>query len=580
MTSDRDSRSQAPGKGPSGPDGKAAKRTAGLPPLPSLKSADRTKAQAPKGPAKEPQPAAGNTPPPALPPLAPRTKPDGKPAEAGQPTAPTSPPSPPGKDAVASSAKPVGTAAKSDATKTGVPAQTDPAKAPAPSQTAQTAQKPNPPASPEAAKPSPAQASLAPTPVASSTGVPVTAPPPATPPKAGPAQTAAPAPVESFRAGPIDLPSQGRLSLFSGFTKISFGLFVLLPLLLSAYYLIAVASDRFAVEVKFAIRSPNGLGSSDLLGLVTAGAAGGSTQSDSYMVIDYLESRQFLEAIVNRVDLPGIYGTSAADPLMRLPADATAEDRVDFLPRVVDATFDSTSQIITVETQAFTPQDAKTMAEAVLEATSAMINDVSEQARRDTVRLAEQELARAEAALKDQRRRVALFRDSEQKINPQATVAAQENVLSRLQIDLANELAEMTNLRKFLGPDSPRIRVLQSRIDSIEIQIAAERSRLGAGGNEGQADGTLNSSITAYEELAVDLDFRQRAYVSALASLESARIEADRQQRYLAAFVLPSLPQAPTYPRIPLTLAMIGAVSFLIWGVLSMFIHILREHLS
>lgn len=394
-----------------------------------------------------------------------------------------------------------------------------------------------------------------------------------------------------FAAGPIDALTPQQERFLSRTTRISFLLAVVLPVIASAFYLFLIAADRYAVEVKFAIRSPAGTQSGDLLGAITGGATSGASQSDSYMVVEYLQSRQFLDELSTRLNIESIYARDDADFLMRLSAGSAKEDQVSYLGRVIHPTFDSTSQIITVESQAFAPEDAYRVAQGVLDTASQMVNRLSEQARQDTLRLAQAEVDRAEAALKAQRAAIAAFRESEQRIDPQQSVAAQENVVASLQSSLATAEAEMRSLRSFLSPDAPSIKVLESRIASIEKQIAAERANLvtereapatGAASDASTppiAAGSLNSAVSLYEALAVDLDFHQQTYVSALASLESARIEADRQQRYLAAVVLPALPEKASYPQHFLTLSLIAAIAFLIWGIVAMLIHVIREHL-
>lgn len=402
---------------------------------------------------------------------------------------------------------------------------------------------------------------------------------PVPPPQFGMSQ-AAPA----FYSGPIELQTAQSRRLFGKVTLATFVLVVLLPLALAAVYFFQYASDRFAVEVKFAIRSPTDIATPDLLGLVSGAASSGSTQSDSYMVIDYLESRQFLDDLGTRVDLKAIYATDKADVLTRLDPEATKEEQVDFLPSVLSADYASTSQIITVEVQAFTAEHAKEMAQAVIATTSSLVNIVSERAREDTVRLAETELARAEDALKAQRALIASFRETEQKIDPTSSVTAQESVLAQLQSELARILTEKSSLREFLSEDAPSVRVLQSQIVSIQRQIEAERGQIGAGSVKGDGtpkpDENLTDAVARYEALTVDLEFRQRAYLSALASVEAARLEAVRQQRYVATFVLPSLPEEAKYPEVLLDLLLIGVIAFLIWGVLTMFVKIVREHVS
>jgi len=397
--------------------------------------------------------------------------------------------------------------------------------------------------------------------------------------------TAASDPAEPiFAAGPVDLLTPQEERFFSRTTRWSFLALVLLPVLLWGFYLLALATDRYAVEVKFAVRSPTSLPTTDLIGMVTGGASG-STRSDSYMVVEYLQSRRFLDDLSTRINLPEIYAVAHADPLMRLAPDASKEDQVDYLARVIQPSFDATAEIITVEAQAFSPEDALLVANSVHETAGAMVNRLSEEARKETVRLAEAEVARAEAALRAQRNAIATFRETEQSIDPNQSVVTQENVLRDLQGQLATARAEMRSLRAFLSSDAPSIRVLQSRIASIEKQIGQERANLGTGRASDQAaqapveGSTLNTAVTLYEALAVDLEFHERAYVSALSSLEAARVEADRQQRYLATVVLPALPDSATYPRALLSLALVFSVCFLGWGILSMLIHVVREHL-
>jgi capsular polysaccharide transport system permease protein len=93
-----------------------------------------------------------------------------------------------------------------------------------------------------------------------------------------------------------------------------------------------------------------------------------------------------------------------------------------------------------------------------------------------------------------------------------------------------------------------------------------------------EIESSLTRRVGIYEELAVDLEFLQRNYVSALASLEAARLEADRQQRYVATFVHSSLPQEPLYPRRELNCLIVFLCAVMGWGILTMVVYVVREH--
>jgi hypothetical protein len=79
---------------------------------------------------------------------------------------------------------------------------------------------------------------------------------------------------------------------------VSFALCVLVPVAAVSIYYAFIATDRYVVEVKFAIRSPSMTQPADLMGLMTG--AGGVTVTDSYMVVDYLQSRGFVDELEER----------------------------------------------------------------------------------------------------------------------------------------------------------------------------------------------------------------------------------------------------------------------------------------
>jgi capsular polysaccharide transport system permease protein len=355
---------------------------------------------------------------------------------------------------------------------------------------------------------------------------------------------------------------------------------VLLPMILAIVYYNSYAADRYAVEMKFAVKSPISGGTGDFLGLMTGVNSSSSTVTDSYIVVDFIESQDLVQMLEDRIDLRAIYARPADDILMRFDPTLPNEDFTDYLARMITVYFDISSQIITVEVQAFTPEDARAVAELVLKLCGDLVNDISERARLDTVRIAEEAVERAENNLREQRRKLAAFREQEQDIDPGRSVEAQNVLLGRVQGELTDAETRMATLREFLSEDAPSVRYLQSQIDSLRRQLAEQKGKLGVGTEDGMLNTgeTLTARVGAYEELSVDLEFLQNAYVSSLASLETARLEADRQQRYLAAFVLPKLPQKAIYPNRELNVFVVFIFALMVWGLTVLLIYMIREH--
>ncbi len=361
--------------------------------------------------------------------------------------------------------------------------------------------------------------------------------------------------------------------------RASFVLLVIMPIVLSAVYFGFIASDRYAVEIKFAVRSPSGDGGSDLSGLMSGMSSGGITTVDSYMVTDFLKSRDLIDKLEARIDLRGMFDREGIDYFSRFSRTRPKEEFIKYLEWRINPYFDNSSQIISVEVQAFSAEDAKRLASEVLALSGELVNEVSERARLDTVRSAEEDVRRNEMLLRDHRAKMAQFRDDGQDIDPTRSVEAQQQLLGRLEGELSQKQTMLATLLEFLNVDAPRVKFLDSEIAALESQVAMQRARLGAGGGAGEGAETLSQRVSNYEELAVDLEFLQRAYVSSMTSLEAARLEADRQQRYLAAFVLPSLPEKAIYPYRFLDVVLVGVLAFMAWSITVLFGAIIREHL-
>lgn len=395
--------------------------------------------------------------------------------------------------------------------------------------------------------------------------------------------------VHVLNAKEVQKRSHGAQRRRRRWTIASFLLLVLAPLVAVIYYYTSVAADRYAVETKFAIRSASGSSPTDFLGIVSTVSTATSTTTDSYILIDFIKSRDLVDRLNERFDLFEIYNHPNADILTRLDPGKSVEDVVSYMQRMISVYFDTSSQIITLEVQAFTAEDAQRVSAAILEISDSLVNEISELARRDAMRSAEKEVARVEQRLDDHRRALNVFRQSQQDIDPSASAGAQIQLLGELEGRLAEARARLDSLQGFLTDEAPSVRILKSQISAIEQQIDEQRKRLGRGEKAGisdsenpnsASDDTLTSRVGTYEDLAIDLQFLQQAYITALASREAARLEADRAQRYLAAFVKPATPQRSTYPKRIQNILIFASFAVMLWGIGVMIVYVIREHSS
>ncbi|WP_416510254.1 sugar transporter [Aliiroseovarius sp. YM-037] len=352
----------------------------------------------------------------------------------------------------------------------------------------------------------------------------------------------------------------------------SFVFLVLLPIAASGAYLFLVAKDQYASRVGFAVRTEETGSAVELLGGITD--LSGSSTSDTDILYEYIQSQQMVRKIDAIVDLNSLY-SAPKDPIFALGADPTIEDLVDHWRDIVKVYYDSGSKLIEIRVTAFTPQDAQQIATAVFDESSAMINRLSAIARDDATRYAREELEAALARLKAARLAMTNFRIRTQIVDPDADLQGRMGLLNNLQSQLATALIEHDILLENTLPTDTRVKQAERRIAVIEGRIREERNQFSRG--DGEDDSAYATVVGDYESLAVDLEFAESAYVSALAAHDAAQAEAQRQSRYLAAFVEPTLAERAEYPKRITLLATISLFLFVGWATAMLIFYSIRD---
>ncbi len=371
---------------------------------------------------------------------------------------------------------------------------------------------------------------------------------------------------EPRRAG-VSLGKPRHVAALAGFIGL-----VVIPVVVSAVYLFAVAADQYHSDVAFSTRSEEqASAAAGLLGALTQISTG--TASDADILYEFIASQRMIEAVDVRVGLRAIYRKPKGDPVFTLPAEAPIEDLIRYWKRMVHVSFDQHSGILRVRAEAFAPEDARAVAAAILAESGRLVNDLSEQARQDAIRYAALDLAEAEENLRAERKKLSDFRGEYRIVDPEADVAGQMGLLGALQTELAQALVERDTLLSYADKDDQRVVQAGRRIDAITARIGAERTNLGIGG----IDVAITDVLGRYEELRTDLEFASAAYTQALSNLALARAEARRQARYLAVHIAPTLAEEALYPRRGLSVLLIAGFLFMAWGVAMIFYYNVRD---
>lgn len=357
---------------------------------------------------------------------------------------------------------------------------------------------------------------------------------------------------------------------------LSFLVLVVLPVLVAGVYYLGIAADQYVVQFRFALRSaePSGGGFAGLL----AGALPPSpTRSDSYALVQYIRSRTIIDDVGKRLDLRALFSRPEADFLARLGPRVPIEGLVRYWRGQVDAFYDTTDGTITVSARAFRRRDALHLAQAILGASERLVNALSARARRDALRQAQQDVKTAETRLKTALAQLRAFRDKEGVIDPHRSAAASSALAGQVRDELVHADADLATLKNYLHGDAPTLKLLEARIRSLRRQRRAVESQVTA--TAATRAPALSRLLDSYEPIEAERRFAENAYQHALQALDRARLNANRQQVYLAVFVRPSLPQEALYPHRLRSLGLVFLIAFAVWGIGCLAVQSVRDHL-
>lgn len=450
-------------------------------------------------------------------------------------------------------------------------------------------------AAPRAAAPVVAPVRHAPTPAPQTSAPPVVHPPPAVAGAAAPVTLPQPAPANHpvpatrsqpptpalIPAAPPATPPQPAVAPRSHMRPrhylliVSFLLMVVLPSLVSAWYLWTKAADQYASTLGFSVHReepPSALALINGLSSLT----GTSSSSDTDIIYNYIYSQQVVAEIQSEIDLAAMWSRPMADPFFSYDPKGSIEDLVEYWEDMVAVAYDSATGLIEVRALAFAPEDAQRITTAIFEKSGAMINRLNQAAAEDAVRYTEADLEGMREKLVQARQEMTKFRNSYQMVDPSTDLASQSSILGSLEQELATTLISYDLIKGASAPDDPRLVQLERRRQVIEERIAAERAKIGLG-SHGLGDRTMADVVAEYERLKVDLEFVETSYNAARAAHESAKAEALRQSRYLAPHILPTKAETSRFPEREKLQAIATLFLLLAWSVLALVYYSLRD---
>ena len=349
-------------------------------------------------------------------------------------------------------------------------------------------------------------------------------------------------------------------------------LFVGVPTVLVFLYLALFASPMYVSEAKFAVRSATEQAAGlDFASQIFKTAS--STTQDAAVVTEYIESPDAFERLDKELAVKAHYSDRRWDVISRLTQNSTLYDKTTFWNFVASPVLDPDSGIVTFTVRAYTPEMAQKIASHVLKQSEALVNAMNERAREDAMKLAGEEVKRAQARLMKSQKALETFRDEHAEIDPKATASGLQTLVMDLEGQRATLKAQISEMAAYMRPDAPALKTLKTRLAAVEKQLSGEKQRLA-----GIGTGAMNNWVSVYEALTIENEFAQKQLVSAMTAMETARVSLLSQSKYVVTIESPTLPDESRYPRtFEFTFCVLLGL-LLLFGLGSLIVASIREH--
>ena len=260
---------------------------------------------------------------------------------------------------------------------------------------------------------------------------------------------------------------------------------VVIPTLLAAYYYGFVASDVYVTESRFVVRSPqkSSVGS---LADVFSKVGFAKSDDDSYVVRDYVLSRDALDLLNKKLNVVDAYSSDSIDIMNRFPGikywDTSREAFLRYYQTRVGVVVDPTSAISTLTVQAFDPKTALAINQTLLELSEAFVNQLNSRARQDLISAAMSEVNLAKAKLETSslelakvRGRAQTFTDGEkqlvliQRLTLEKDFAGQQlaTAMSALEQARVEAIRKQVYLERVAQPVLPDAALLPDRVRGV-----------------------------------------------------------------------------------------------------------------
>ena len=372
-----------------------------------------------------------------------------------------------------------------------------------------------------------------------------------------------------------DIAARRKRKLALLVTRLAF--FVFLPTFLVGWYFYNIATPMYATNSEIVIQQaqPQGGGPQGLATLFQGTSM--ATQQDSIAVQSYLASREAMLRLDADHGFKEHFSDPAIDGIQRLEEGATNEAAFGLYSNHVKISYDPTEGLIRMEVIAADPVKSYEFSQALIGYAEEQVDQLTARLREDQMRGALQSYEEAEQRRADALATWLAIQEDVRQIDPQSESAARMSQINSLESEKQRLELVLQSRLNVDRPSEVQVQALRDQMANIDTLISDLRDQLVGGAGEEVSLAARNTELRTAEE---NYSFQTAMVQQALTQMETARIEANRQVRYLSQSVRPVIPDQASYPRAFENTVLAFLIFSGIYLMVSITASILREQVS
>ena len=351
--------------------------------------------------------------------------------------------------------------------------------------------------------------------------------------------------------------------------------FVLLPTFLAALYFYTVATPMFAAKSQFVIQQAESPGSAGMGGLFSATPM--ATAQDSIAVQGYLQSQVAMQRLEADNGFREHFSDPSIDVIQRLAPDASESAVYKLYKKNIRISYDPTEGVVKMEITAADPQKAVEYSTALIGYAEEQVDQMTQRMREDQMKGARESYEDAEKKYQEANQRLVSLQETFKILSSDVEIGLITGQIGQLETQLTQDQLSLAQMEANETPNQARMEPLKRRIATLQEQIAVLRGKLTEDDPNGQSLAQVQSDLFVAQ---ADAQTRQMLLAQSLQAMETARVDANRQTRYLSVAVAPVAPDEAAYPRAFENTIVVMLIFAGIYLMISMTVAILREQVS